>query len=493
MSFSPKNLRDYRQSLADECIDRADRVRSTDGQTEINLDEHQSEAMEKTVYALGKNQDKFSIVHPCGSGKTVLEATLLQASQAAKMKLGEPFKNTQDLLLTVERSIVENVRDHIKTFGLDAGIWSMGEKTLDRPILVTNIQALQVNQKNLKKHLDPKKVNLILGDESDKFLTQKRQALLDLFPYAQRIGFTATPEWPDGRHLSEAWGDIIHELSLREGIKTGIVTPPLFTLYQADFNSDEVEMQGGDYEKKSLEAALKAVEIELAIPEVYKSVVPEGQRKQWPTLVYVPSIGTVERTVEALKKEFPELVVTSWTGDMADGRLKQEIQDFQNGKIDLLVLCEMGGRGLNLPRARLLIDAYPTTSANKLEQRHARVLRKVRADSNLSQDFRKPFAHVAQVLPKSNAFRPVTLLDILDCVDAYKPDRVLDFQGGGDNGGDVGRSMQEEVNQIVGHIRKNPKLTAKLTLLENVDILREIRLLDDIPMEDEEGFIYTEK
>ena len=414
--LSSDSIDQYRDNLAEECLSRTEEVVSDDGKYRWDFtdpkNEHQQKGMEAAGSALKEGKNHIGIVHPGGTGKTVLETALVQASPAAKAPFNGEFKDSKDLILTVERSLITNVRDHLTLMlGEDIGIWGLGKKELEPNVIVASVQALQRQGDNLIKYIDPAQVALVVGDEADKFLTKQRQELLSKFENAIHIGLTATPQWPDGRHINEAWGEIVHELTLREGIKNGINVPPMFSLYEASFDIDDVNVQSNDFEKESLSAALKRVEIELSIPEVYEQIVPERHRKKWPTLVYVPSVSTVANVTDKLKEIYPDLTITSWTGTTTSNtRLSREIKDFQKGEIDILVLCDMGGRGLNLPRARCIIDAYPTLSANKLEQRHARALRRVRKGTALAKEgYEKPFAHIAQIVPRSSAYRPVTL------------------------------------------------------------------------------------
>jgi len=376
-------------------------------------------------------------------------------------------------------------------------MWGGGQKDLEPSTIVATVQSLQRQKGGLAKHIDPEMVSLVIGDEADKFLTTERRKLLHRFGNATKIGFTATPEWPDGRHVDDAWGEIVHHLDLKEGITRGINTPPLFYMYEADVDGDDINIANGDYEKSSLAAAMKSVEIEKAVPDVYEALVLSNRRKEFPTLVYVPSLDTLAATTERLQQEYTGqgLNITSWSGDISTDRLNGEIDGFQRGNIDILVLCEMGGRGLNLPRARCIIDGYPTLSANKLEQRHSRALRKIRAGTALEEEgFKKGFATIAQILPRSNSFRPLTLLDVLDCWPDYHPGRVLGFQERPGAGiGSTGQPPEsDEVNEIAEHVR-NHRLRSRVTLLESVDILKALQdksSLVDVPQADEEGFIY---
>ena len=158
----PFNRERYQQELAEQLIVNSDAFVSNDGKSEFTLDSHQVDAMEQAVYALGDSRDRFSIVHAGGAGKSVLEAGMVQASQRAKAKLNGEFANTQDVILAVERSLLGGIREHIETLGLDVGVWGAGEKTLDRSVLVTTIQALQHSRNRLGHVLDLPNVSLLI-------------------------------------------------------------------------------------------------------------------------------------------------------------------------------------------------------------------------------------------------------------------------------------------------------------------------------------------
>lgn len=493
-----KKCQTYQDRFTDECLKRTDVIKLADG-SQYTLDEHQQDGMLETAIALESGKKSFSIVHPGGSGKTVIEAGIVQASQAAKKGLPEEEmdSDSKDVIIAVERSLMSGIRDHLElALGQEVGIWGGGHKDLEPGVIVTSIQSLQRNKGSLAEQLEPEQVSLLIGDEADKYLTKARTKILQAFRGAIKIGLTATPEWSDGRHINQVWGEVIHHLSLKEGIMRGINVPPLYYMYEADIDGDSISISGDDYEKASLAAAMKSVEIETAIPEVYKQMVPSNRRKDFPTLVYVPSVATLQATEERLKAEFPGLNVTAWSGDIATDRLNGEIGSFQRGALDILVLCEMGGRGLDLPRARCIIDGYPTLSANKLEQRHSRALRRIRQGTAVEREgFKKDFALIAQILPKSNSFRPLTLLDVLDCWPDYRPGRVLGFRNLAGTNVLSGPPEQSEVEEIASNIRST-QVRSQLTLLENVDVLKALQervSFEDLPVADDEGFIYLDK
>ncbi|MFC1656310.1 DEAD/DEAH box helicase, partial [Patescibacteria group bacterium] len=495
MSLSPKRISQkeqeaYCKELSTQCFERVQGL-DVNGKRIYDFEEHQQIGIESLAGNLHRGCKRTSIIHPGGSGKSVLEAGIVQASQAAKEVLGGKFSNTQDIVLSVERTIIGGIREHIESLGLDVGQWGSGAKQLDRSVVVATIQALQ-SSTNLAAEINLNSTTLAIGDEADVLSTAARSKLLDKFPIAQRVGLTATDKRNDGRLIQGPWGEIAHRVTLREGIESAIATPPLYYLFQASVEGDEIKLSKGDYDQRALEQAMKKIEIEKAIPEIYETLIPKDKRKDFPTLVYVPSIRILNDVTRALKRRYrgEGVIVSSWSNETSGKTINDEIFDFENGAIDILVLCEMGGRGLNLVRARCIIDGHPTLSLLKLEQRHSRAFRMIRKNSQLAASgFKKPFALVAQIIPSSSRKRAATLLDVLDAWDDYEVDQLLDFGVSSIKQSPAARKYtSEEVRGIVAHIQGSHTVLSHLHLLEKVDYLQKIRLRDDLPVINEDGY-----
>lgn len=478
------SLPEYRRRFAEECEANSDSFETNNG--DIVLDEHQQRTMIKAAEALVGGQSEFSIVHPCGSGKTILEAALVKSSQEAKNGLSAIQRNRRkDLIITVERSLMAGIRDQIeRVIGREIGIWGNREKKLEPGIVIASIQALQHHGHNLEE-LAPENVSLVIGDEADKFITENRAGIIDQFRNAVKIGLTATPQWPDKRHISTVWGDPVDTMSLREGIERGINASALFYMYRIDVNGDNIPVERGDYQNKALGKAMKSAQIESAICNIYDQF-PRRERKNYPTLIYVPTLQILEDLQRRMRHQFGNLQISSWNGNTSSRVLENETQQFQEGDLDILILCEMGGRGLNLPRARLLIDASPTLSRNKLEQRHGRVLRTIRPGSpEAAAGFQKRFSTIYQILPEANRFRPVTLLDVLRIpLGEYTPGKLLPIG----NGGNHGPGDDPEVRRLVRHFKSRP-IRSDISLIEASD-LRDILTREDLPTLNEDGSLF---
>lgn len=462
----------------------------------LTLDAHQQEAMLELAIALEHDWARnraYSIVHCCGAGKTVLEANIVGASQDAKHELGING-DRRDIVLTTERSLVNVVRKQFEALGFtDLGIWGNGEKKLDRPIIISTIQAMQINAKKLGTLLPLDKIDMVIGDEADNFLTEPRKEIVNKLDGALRIGLTATPTWRNGRDISDIWGPKIHHVPLKDGVKRGINTPPVWALYEADIDESQIKIKNSDYDSKTLGAALKNAEIHKAFSEIYRTTIPREQRKNFPTIGFVPNTHLVHQITQTMMDEFGHegINVRGWTGeDTSNAQINNDIDAYLRGEIDVLILCEMGGRGLDLPSARFLIDGYPTLSPTKLEQRHGRVMRKVREGSPLHQaGFRKDYSIIAQIHPKSNNFRPICLPDILDGWEEAEQGKPMT---GGNPSILAGAPWLEEVAELQKRIeKKNPNV--RIDLIRKLDLYQKLTRFDNLPQADEHGFIYLPK
>lgn len=493
--MSNRSISGYRQAFSDHIENRLEVMPHMKHRDQaIELDPHQQEAMLEVAVAMqdAHRYKAFSIVHSCGSGKTIVEANLVGASQDAKSDLGVNG-DRRDIILAIERSNLSVIRRQFEELGFDdLGIWGDGEKKLDRPVLLTTVQSLQMNRKQLHRLLPLDKIDLVIGDEADTYLTEQRKKLIEKLDPVMRVGFTATPTWRNGNDISDLWGPKIHHIPLKEGIRRGINVPPIWRLYEAKIDEEKLSIKGDDYDAKTLAAAMKHAEIHKAIPEIYRTVIERDRRKDFPTLVYVPNTYLVRMVTDTLREEFGKegVNVQGWIGaEMSPAQIESDINAFRDGSLQILVLCEMGGRGLDLPTARLLIDAYPTLSPTKLEQRHGRVLRKVREGSPLHQKgFRKDYSVVVQVQPTSNRFRPICLPDILDGWEEAQQGKPM----GGGGKGEVGAPWLEEVEELQKRIEaKRP--TINISLVKQLDLYRHINRWDELPQADASGFFYLPK
>lgn len=457
------------------------------GRKGLKLDDHQREALEELYEGLNLNRRKMCAVASCGSGKTLIEIAAVSASQAAKEELGINNER-KDIIVTEGRAVVTGIRRQFENLGIETGVWSGGKRELEPPIIVAGVHALQMAQAQdeLYEAFGKGKIDFCGLDEVDRFLTRNR---IDLITEAIRpriiAGFTATKDWPDGRHISDCYGPVVHELKLAEAMGQRINVIPELFVYQSEIKEEDLKLRRDDYDPTILAAAWKHAEIHKAVPQTYKHMLPVSLRRECPALVYVPSRDLVRDTAETMQQELPDIKVVGITGEDDTDTVDDATDGFMDGDIQVIVLCEIGGRGMNLENAKLLIDAYPTKSLNKLQQRHGRVLRKIRPGSTLwKKGWRKKDALIAQIIPKANRFRPALFTDLLG---GYKELQRIRGECDSDS---TGTPESDLVSQVREHIEsQNPPV--HLTLIDRVQVLES--LMRDLPQADKDGFFWLPK
>ncbi len=427
----------------------------------LELDDHQHEAIDEVIQGLQDGLKAFSIVHACGTGKSVVAAHLVGTAQ--DIYDAQKIDDVRDVLLGIDRANVGRLYDELTGLGLDVGRWGDGKKQLDHPVVIASIQALQMNAQQCRANLG--RVGLLIGDEADCYLTKARAQIIRNVDACLRVGFTATPTWPDGRDISSLWGPKISQLPLIDSIRRQITVPPIWTLFQSRLEGEDLPIASGDFKRKELGAACKETEVHLAVNEVYATLVPEPERLSTLALICVPSAELVHLSVRSFQEQYPELVVHGWTGESVSSAQRQTSEHAaREGQVQILVFCEMGGRALDLPNASVLIDAYSTLSRTKLEQRISRVLRRKRDGS-------KQWATIAQIVPKTLSFRPVCVPDLLndEAWEEAQQHRPLGLS----TKGDVGAPVMDRVKFLRDRIAQmGPSIS--VTALDTLDLYSEM-------------------
>jgi superfamily II DNA or RNA helicase len=463
------------------------------GRKGIVFESHQCDQMQgvyrRTVQAVNENRQKLamSIVATCGSGKTLTEMAVVLASQDAQRRMGNDSKR-KDMIITSGRAEAIGIRDQYASLGYQTGRLGGGEKETEPSILVANIQALQafIAQEIFEDLVSKGSINVGVLDEADLHLTAKRKEVQQHLGSRVLFGGTATDEWPDGRNIRELFGEPVHRLDLMNGIRQRINAKPLFRAYESEIDGSKLRIKKNDYDPVVLSGAMKAAEIHKSILEVYRDIVPEGEERNMPTLIYVPSVPLVRKVTETMQAALGnDLMVMGWVGGEMDANALQASMDlFKEGEVNVVVMCEMGGRGMNLENAQFLIDAYPTLSLNKLEQRDGRVLRKIRQGSALwNKGWRKQNAVIAQILPRSNRFRPAIFTDLLGGREPYL--RLLRELGGGEGGAPI----IDEIDKLREYIERKKPLH-HVHFLGEMEVYERIRQWDELPQADRTGYFY---
>lgn len=195
---------------------------------------------------------------------------------------------------------------------------------------------------------------LILVDEAHHVLAKSYQRILNKFPNAIVLLFTATPIRTGKRQLDEIADDIIVGQSISKLTKKGFLAP--FDYYSIDdIDTQKLKKNStGDYTNASMDEAVSR--------KIYGHIVSNYQRlaKNKQAVVYTYSVESAKRIADAFNK-------THISAVEVDGTTKAKIRDkyvkqFRDKKIKVLVNVNLFTEGVDLPDVDCVIMARPTKS-----------------------------------------------------------------------------------------------------------------------------------
>ncbi|MGB9826424.1 MAG: DEAD/DEAH box helicase, partial [Desulfofundulus sp.] len=217
----------------------------------IALRDYQIQALD-SIKKLLPQKKRLLVVLPTGAGKTFCFA------QFAK----EMRKRT---LVLVHRD--ELVRQTVAKFRLvwpeaDVGIIKAAENELHKTVTVASVQTLS-RVSRLKMFLDAQKdagpVEVVIVDESHHAVARTYRRVLDAFPDAVRLGFTATPARADKISLGEVFDEVAVQLSIGDLVRRKYLVPLRGLVVRTETELDGVKARSDDFVQGELAETVNTV------------------------------------------------------------------------------------------------------------------------------------------------------------------------------------------------------------------------------------------
>ena len=196
---------------------------------------YQQIAINRTVEAISKGENRILLVMATGTGKTFTAFQIIWRLWKAKIK--------RRILFLADRNIlVDQARiNDFKPFG--SAMTKITDRTVDKAyeIYLSLYQAVTGTEevKNIYKQFSPDFFDLVVIDECHRGSADAESAwreILTYFSSATQIGMTATPK--ETRHVSNIhyFGEPIYTYSLKQGIEDGFLAP--YKVVRIDFDKD---------------------------------------------------------------------------------------------------------------------------------------------------------------------------------------------------------------------------------------------------------------
>lgn len=305
----------------------------------------------------GKN--KALIVLPSGTGKTYLSAfdTLKVRGKILYIV------HRHEILIQAIKSFkeVHNLRDD------EISLFNKYEKDQDGKIVFTTIQTLS-KEKNLIK-FSPNFFEYIILDEFHHSKAETYEKVLSYFKPKFLLGMTATPYRLDNKDILEAVNkNVPYVMDLKQGIERNLLVPFKYFGLWDNVDYSDIKYKNHRYKENDLD---KKLLIDKRDRQIIKEV--KKRLKKRKCIGFCNSVNHVLRCV----KKFNEagFMSASITHKNTLEERTKIIEDFRQGKYQILFTRDIFNEGIDFPEVKGLIFLRPTFSKTIFLQQLGRGLR----------------------------------------------------------------------------------------------------------------------
>ena len=357
---------------------------------------YQQVAINRTVEAIAKGQNRILLVMATGTGKTYTAFQIMWRLWKAKKK--------KRILFLADRNIlVDQARlNDFKHFG--KVMTKIENRTVDKAfeVYLALYQAVSGTEEvqNVYKQFSPEFFDLIFVDECHRGSAAEDsawRAILEYFAPATQIGLTATPKETTAISNSEYFGEPVYTYSLKQGIEDGFLAPYKVIRIEIDRDIDGWRPRAGQRDAYGYEIPDevyygpdfdKTLVIEERTQLVAHLVTEhlKNTNRMHKTILFCRDIQHAEEMRRALINENGDLFSQNFkyimriTGDSPDG--KRELDNFidPNEPYPVLVTTsKLLGTGVDTQTVQLIVIDSIINSMTEFKQmigRGTRVLEK---------------------------------------------------------------------------------------------------------------------
>lgn len=299
-------------------------------------------AINKTIEAIARGQNRILLVMATGTGKTFTAFQIIWRLWKSKTK--------RRILFLADRNILidQTMTNDFKPFGSAMTKIQNRQANKSYEVYLSLYQAVTGNEeeKNVYRQFSPDFFDLIIIDECHRGSAAADSAwreILDYFSSATQIGLTATPKETKDVSNIDYFGDPIYTYSLRQGIEDGFLAP--YKVVRIDLDRDlsgwrpdkgMIDKYGNEiedriYNQRDFDKTLVLEKRTQLVAKKITEFLKQTDRFD-KAIVFCENIDHAERMRQALVNENADLVaqnskyVMRITGDNEEG--KAELDNF---------------------------------------------------------------------------------------------------------------------------------------------------------------------
>jgi type I restriction enzyme R subunit len=375
---------------------------------------YQQIAINRTIEAIAKGQDRILLVMATGTGKTYTAFQIVH-------RLWKSGAKKRILFLADRNALIDQTkRGDFKHFKDKMTVIQKHQVDKSYEIYLSLYQGLSgaEEERNIYKQFKPEFFDLIVVDECHRGSARDDsnwREILKYFTKATQIGLTATPRETTDVSNSEYFGDPLYTYSLKQGIDDGFLAPYKVVRIGMNVDFDGWRPEDGKTDihgnlVKDQVYNLKDFDRKLVIEERTQLVARKvaeflkGFNPMAKTIVFCVDVDHAERMRQALVNECPELVkadhryVMRITGDNEIG--KKELDNFIDPEQKYPVIAttsELMTTGVDAQTCQLIVLDSNISSMTKFKQIIGRGTR-------INEEFGKMFFTILDFRQATNLF-----------------------------------------------------------------------------------------
>jgi len=319
------------------------------------LRDYQIEAVE-TIESMEEGENRL-IVLPCGTGKTVIFATI---ATNAKGKV---------LIITPSTELRKQAIDKLKKLDPDCDVGSVQANInqFDHSIVCATRQSLSHKKSTrLETMLEDGEFEFVIIDEVHQAVDQVKLILSKLNSNVKIAAFTATPY---NKKLEDIFNKVHCNRSILEMIEANYLCPPRAFQIQTGVNLNGVKVIAGEFNQKSLEDAIDTPLRNMQIVDAWKEFASDRKH----TVIFTAGIEHSNNIMDAFIANGIDCRTINSKTDK-DDRV-QLLEDFANGAFPIMTNCNVLTTGFDMEALSCIILAAPTKSKTKYVQMIGRGMR----------------------------------------------------------------------------------------------------------------------
>lgn len=338
----------------------------------MQLRPYQKEAVHSVLGAIKRGVKRPAVVLATGGGKTVVFSHLIPLLQP------HGKRGDKTLILAHKEELVRQAARVCQQINPELSVqidMAALKSDAGADVVVASVPTLY-RQARLHRHI-PEDYKSIIIDECHHAPASSWLKVLEYFGADTKdtdvnvVGFTATLERADGQALGKVFDEVVFERNLLTMVQNKELVDVKFLCLDTEVDLSSIKIRRGDYDTTALSEEVNRPSVNMAILRSYQQLSKQYGFKS--TLIFCVNIEH-SRTVCGVLQEHGvnAQYVTGLTNKHERVAI---IDDFRNGRIQVLVNVQVFTEGTDLPNIDSLILARPTKSRPLLVQMIGRGLR----------------------------------------------------------------------------------------------------------------------